>query len=96
MPTRSTKPLCRLVYSRSVPHGVKPEIVVTIYPNGTIGLRETRRPARTEQVVEVGWLYAKLVQGAVARADARRRELIQQGYTRKEARRKARKECHLE
>lgn len=32
----------------NVPHGVKPEIVVTLYPGGTIGLRESGRRRTAE------------------------------------------------
>ena len=61
--TAATKPVRRKVRSAHVPHGVNPDIVVTIYPGAIIGLREARR--RREYKVEVGALYARLVRGAI-------------------------------
>lgn len=65
----------------SVPHGVKPEIVVTLYPGGTIGLRESGRRKSAEYCLDVGALYVRAVQNQIAcdrmkkgkaRADARK------------------------
>ena len=93
--TALTKPVRRRACVR-VPHGVRPEIVVTLYPNGEIGLRESRRSSRTEQRLEIGTLYVMAIQAAVRRADARRSELVRKnGLTRKAARRQARKENGL-
>lgn len=52
------KPLRRGITS-NVPHGVNPKIVVTLYPNGVIGLRESRR--RREYTLGVGTLYVQAV-----------------------------------
>ena len=61
--TAATRPVRRKVRSAHIPHGVNPDIVVTIYPGAVIGLREARR--RREYKVEVGALYARLVRGAL-------------------------------
>jgi hypothetical protein len=94
MPTRATKPLCRMVYSSHVAHGTRPEIVITIYPNGEIGLREFGRPRRFEQRLEVGTLYSQAIRAAVNRSNARVREL-RKSMSLAEARKKARKENNL-
>ncbi len=49
----------------SVPHGVKPEIIVTLYPGGTIGLRENGRRKHTEVFCDVGRLYQKAVENKI-------------------------------
>ena len=90
----AASPVRRVVRTRA-PHGVTPEIVVSVYPNGTIGLRETRRPARTEKTVEIGSLYVRLIQEAVLRQGRRVQELRRAGHGRGEARRMARKEICL-
>lgn len=59
------RPLKRGILS-NVPHGVNPKIVVTLYPNGVIGLRESRR--RREYTLGVGALYVQAV-AAQARLD---------------------------
>lgn len=59
------KPLRRGVTS-NVPFGVNPKIVVTLYPNGIIGLRESKR--RREYTLGVGTLYVQAV-AAQARLD---------------------------
>ena len=50
----------------SVPHGVKPEIVITLYPGGTIGLRESGRRKSAEYCLDVGTLYVRAVQNKLA------------------------------
>lgn len=72
--TACNKPVKRSVRAR-VPHGVVPQIVVTIYPSGMIGLRELRR--RREYDVDVGQLYVDCV----------RREAMRERKERKKARR---------
>lgn len=52
------KPLRRGITS-NVPYGVNPKIIVTLYPNGIIGLREARR--RKEYALSVGTLYVQAV-----------------------------------
>ena len=52
-----------------VPHGVKDQIVITLYPGGLIGLREHRR--RKEYTLEVGALYLRAVRAEV---ETKRRE----------------------
>ena len=54
-----------------VPHGINPTIVITLYPGGLIGLRESGRRKGSEQQVEAGALYAQLVARA-ARQRGRR------------------------
>jgi len=66
MVTLCTKPTRRKVRA-NVPFGVNPEIVLTIYPSGVIGLREARR--RREYVVSIGIIYHNAVL-ASARAEA--------------------------
>ena len=56
----------RRVAAAHVPHGVNPRIVVTLYPNGVIGLREARR--RREYQLGIGALYVQAV-AAQARID---------------------------
>jgi hypothetical protein len=50
----------------SVPHGVKSEIVVTMYPGGTLGLRESGRRKKTEVYFDIGTLYVRGVQYKIA------------------------------
>ncbi len=49
-----------------VPHGVKPEIVVTLYPGGTMGLREAGRRRKHEYCLDIGKLYVRAVENAIA------------------------------
>jgi hypothetical protein len=78
-----------------VPHGVRPQIVVTIYPDATIGLRELGRAVRTEQRFDVGQLYVGAVASAVARMNRRVQALRRAGLGLSEARRTARREVGL-
>jgi hypothetical protein len=57
--THVKKPVVRVVHCAEAPHGVKPELVVTIHPNGILVMRPTRQ--RTAPVVQVplARLYAK-------------------------------------
>lgn len=65
------KPLKRGVVS-NVPHGVNPKIVVTLYPNGVISLREARR--HMEYSISIGELYVKAVREAAYRERLERRK----------------------
>jgi len=91
---KPSPPLRRIVRIRA-PHGVEPELVISIHPNGTIGLREAGRKLRTEKTVEAGQLYVQLIQAAVLKMGRRVAELKRAGYTRAEARKIARKESPL-
>ena len=75
--TNLQKPLRRGVLS-NVPYGVNPKIVVTLYPNGIIGLREARR--RREYSLGIGTLYVQAV-AAQARLDAIERRRKKKGVT---------------
>ncbi len=66
MATRCHKPTRRVVRAQ-VPFGCNPDIIITLYPSGVIGLREARR--RREYVVGVGSIYQNAVLAA-ARAEA--------------------------
>jgi hypothetical protein len=66
--TTCSKPVRRKLSAR-VPHGVRPTIVVSIYPQGLIGLRELGR--RREYLVDVGALYVREV---ITSVNAARRE----------------------
>jgi len=90
----STKPIRRCVHAQ-VPHGCKSEIVVTIYPNNLIGFRESGRALRTEQTCKIGELYVTLLDNATRDAERLRKKLIKEGVDRKQARKRARKECGL-
>lgn len=63
--TRPKKPVVRLVTCRpeDTPHGVKPELVVTVHPNGILEIRPKRQ--WTAPVVRVG--IAKLYASHVGR-----------------------------
>lgn len=63
--TSLNKPVTRRTRA-SVPHGVKPEIVITLYPGGTIGLREAGRRKTAEYFLDVGTLYVRAVQNKIA------------------------------
>jgi hypothetical protein len=66
----------RIVRVRA-PHGVTPELVVTLHPNGRLTLRELRR--RKQYALEIGALYVGAVIQEVQAstfADARRRPTI--------------------
>ncbi len=90
-----SNPVRRRVMARKAPHGVEPEIIVTIYPSGEIGLREARRPARTEKRLAIGEMYALAVQSAVLRMGRTLKTLRNQGLSLAEARKRARRECGL-
>ncbi len=93
--TTLTKPVSRRAHVR-VPHGVRPEIIVTIYPGGELGLREAGRPSRTEQRLDLGTLYVAAIKSAVRRSENRASEYVRKnGWTWKAARQQARKENGL-
>lgn len=69
--TFSDKPTRRVVNART-PHGVRPQIVVTVYPNATIGLRELGR--RKEYCLDAGALYVSAVIREVSKAKADRKK----------------------
>lgn len=63
--TNLLKPISRRTRA-AVPHGVKPELVVTLYPGGTIGLRESGRRKSAEYCLDIGALYVRAVQNKIA------------------------------
>ena len=65
MNAKLNKPVTRQTRA-SVPHGVKPQIVIVLYPGGTIGLREAGRRKASEVCVDVGTLYVRAVQAKIA------------------------------
>lgn len=70
--TRLTKPVRR---AATVPytHGIKPELVVTLYPGGVLGIREQRRPARTEVKVAIATIYQRALWARTPVRRSRRR-----------------------
>jgi hypothetical protein len=54
--TSLKKPVSRTTTWRA-PHGVAPQVVITLYPGGVIGLREHRR--RKEVQLEAAQLYTR-------------------------------------
>lgn len=54
--TRLTKPVKRTT-GWAAPYGVKPEVVITLYPGGRIGLRELGR--RKEVQVSAAVIYTR-------------------------------------
>lgn len=69
--TIGDKPTRRVTYSH-VPHGVKPQIVVTVYPAGIIGFRELGR--RKEYQLDVGVLYVSAIRNEVAKKKAEKKK----------------------
>lgn len=63
--TSLSKPVTRKTRA-NVPHGCKPEIVITLYPGGTIGLREAGRAKASEVYFDLGSLYVRGVQNKIA------------------------------
>lgn len=61
--TFEDSPTKRVVTAR-VPHGVNPQIVITIYPGGVIGLRELRR--RKEYTLDTASLYVSAVRREIS------------------------------
>jgi len=59
--TRLTSSVHRVARVREVPHGVNDELVITLYPGGTIGIRELRRSMATEKQFDAGQLYSAAV-----------------------------------
>ncbi len=68
--TSSDKPTKRCVTAR-VPHGVKPQLVLTIYPDGILGIRELGR--RREYQLDVATLYVTAIRREVAARKGGRR-----------------------
>ena len=87
-------PVRRMVVTRA-PHGVRPEIVVSLYPNGTVGLKEARRPARTEKFITLAELYVYLIERAMRHAEVLKRQYRREGLRPGEAKRMAVKDCGL-
>lgn len=59
--TRLKQTVHRVARVREVPHGVSDELVITLYPGGTIGIRELRRALHSEQRFDAGELYSRAV-----------------------------------
>ena len=66
------KKLLRRQVTASVPYGVNPQIIITLYPNGILGMRESRR--RREYCAAIGTVYQQAV-FAAARADRKAAKL---------------------
>ena len=65
--TTAKKPVTRRVITTPAAWGIKPEIAVTIYPDGEIGLRELGRKTQSHVRIDIGELYVYLVRQRVAR-----------------------------
>ncbi len=63
------RPVKRVARGLVVPHGVNPDLVISLYPGGVIGLREARR--RKEVKVSAATLYT---QALLAEVRAKRRK----------------------
>jgi hypothetical protein len=70
MPTLLTKPVRRKSPWRA-PHGVRPDVVITIYPGAIIGLRELGR--RKEVKVSAATIYTRALLLAEVRERKRSR-----------------------
>ena len=66
MTTLVSKPVRRKVRIAGMPHGIRPDLVIALYPGGIIGLREVGR--RREYQVAAGVRYARLVGQEARRA----------------------------
>lgn len=86
--------VARRIRIRNPRHSIEPELIVTLHGDGQIGLKEYRRPKSTEQLLDLGELYAKAVNAAVLRSIHLVRQ-YKKTMTLKDARHKARRECHL-
>lgn len=64
--TKLNRAVRRTTRVGDVPHGVRNDLVITLYPGGVIGLREHRR--RREFQVSAGTLYTRLVNAEVLKA----------------------------
>lgn len=74
-----------------VPHGVVPHIVVSIYPDGGIGLREQGR--RDEYKLDVATLYVNALLSTSRKIEGLARKLKkEQGLSLPAARKKAKKQ----
>lgn len=91
--TKLDKPVVRKTEA-DTPHGVNPNLVITVYPRGVIGIREHRRPLHTEKRTTAGNLYQELTIRAVLKCGRLEKE-YRKTMTRKDARARARKECGL-
>ncbi len=67
--TTIKKPVRRFA-TCAVPHGIKADLAITLYPGGVIGLREKGR--RREVQIAAGVLYAKLLAAEVGAGQKRR------------------------
>jgi hypothetical protein len=62
--TDLNKPITRNT-KRTPAHGARP-LVITLYPGGTIGLREQGRRKQTEVCLDSGRLYLRAVENRIA------------------------------
>ncbi len=70
MMTDLQKPLRRKVRPRTMPHGYRPELVVTLHPGGLVELREVRS-RRAPVTLDLATLYVKArIQEAMGRGPA--------------------------
>jgi hypothetical protein len=67
--THEDKPTKRAITAH-VPHGVRPKLVVSILPNGSIGLRELGR--RKEYYLDLGALYVNAIRAEVREKRSKR------------------------
>ncbi len=74
-----------------VPHGVRPEIVISVYPGGQIGLRELGR--QDEYVLDAGVLYVNTLLATGHKIEKRARVIKkEQGISLPAARKKVKAE----
>ena len=69
--THEDKPTKRVVTTHA-PHGVRPNIVVSVHPNGILGLRELGR--RKGYELDIAALYVSAVRAEVREKQAKKRK----------------------
>jgi hypothetical protein len=72
--TPLSKPISRKAHTIPAAYGIRPELVITLYPRGIIGIREAGRRTPSEVTFDASELYVSGVRNRVAREKAAKRK----------------------
>lgn len=72
--TTLTKAVTRKARTTPAAHGVRAELVISLYPHGVIGIREAGRRSKSEITFEAARLYVDGIRNKAAAARAEKRK----------------------
>lgn len=72
--TTLNKPISRKAETIPAAYGIRSELIITLYPRGIIGLRESGRRATSEITFDGSELYLEGIRRKLAKAKAEKRK----------------------